>query len=218
MAKKQEHPVPPRVGAPDLPHEFAQGVARRHADLRQARIAELSGDVDLSHASLEECVVPDASVDALDLRGATLVDVELSGIRAVSIAARDATIRRLRIVGGRIGSLDLSNARIAELELRDLRIDYLTLAGARAEDVVAAGCTIRALDLPQARLTRVAFEGSQSDEVDPRGMEAKDLDLRGLDALSFLDVHSLRGATISSRQVEQLAPAFAIAAGVLVKD
>jgi uncharacterized protein YjbI with pentapeptide repeats len=203
MAKKQDHP---------------DGEPGRHADLRQARLAALSGDIDLSHASLEECVIPSASVDELDLRGATLVDVELSDVRAVSVVARDATIRRLRIVGGRIGSLDLSGARVAELEVRDARIDYLTLAGARAEDVIVADCAIRELDLPQARLTRVAFERSQSDEIDPRGMDASHLDLRGLDALSFLDVRALRGATLSRRQVEQLAPTFAQAAGILLRE
>ncbi|WOF24585.1 pentapeptide repeat-containing protein [Microbacterium betulae] len=218
MARQQTHPIAPRIGAPDLPSELEDASARRSADLRRARVVGLAGDVDLEHASLEECRIPSPSVHALALRGATLVDVEITDIRAVSISARDTTIRRLRIAGGRIGTLDLTGARVSELELRDLRIDYLTLAGARAEDVLIGGSAIRALDLPQAQLTRVAFDGSRADEVDPRGMRASDVDLRGLDALAYLDVLALRGTTLSEEQVRMLAPAFATATGIQVRD
>jgi|GEM_PF-3388035 len=42
--------------------------------------------------------------------------------------------------------------------------------------------------------------------------------LRGLDALAYLDVTSLRGTTLTSRQVELLATVFARAAGIDVQD
>ena len=217
MARKQDRPIAPRVSAPDLPDALEDAVPRRYADLQRSRLAGLAGDVDLEHASLEECVIAAPSVETLALRGATLIDVEISDIRAVSVVARDATIRRLRVTGGRIGTLDLADAGVAELELRDVRVDYLSFAGARLEDVRIVDSTIRAIDLPQARLTRVAFEGCRADEVDPRGMRAADLDLRGLDALSYLDVLALRGATLTDDQVRMLAPAFAAAAGIDVK-
>ncbi|OCG75679.1 hypothetical protein [Microbacterium sediminis] len=217
MARTQDRPIPPRIGAPDLPREFDDAAPRPRADLRHARLAGLSGDVDLSYASLEECVVPSPAVDALALRGATLVDVELSDVRAISVSARDATIRRVRIVGGRIGTLDLAEARAAELELRDLRIDYLSLAGARVEDLRIEGCEIGSLDIPRAQLTRVAVVRSRTDELDPRGMRAADLDLRGLEMLGCLDVLSLRGATLTEDQVRLLAPAFAQAAGIDIR-
>jgi hypothetical protein len=49
-------------------------------------------------------------------------------------------------------------------------------------------------------------------------MRADSLDLRGLDALAFLDVTSLRGATLTERQIELLAPVLARAAGIDVQD
>lgn len=218
MARTKDRPIAPRVGAPDLPREFTDAVAAPRRELRQARLGGLTGEVDLSHASLEECVLPAPAVDTLALRGATLIDVDVSDIRAVSVGARDATLRRVRIAGGRIGTLDLAEARAAELELVDVRIDYLSLAGARVEDLRVEGCDIRALDLPQAQLTRVAFTRSRVDELDPRGMRATDVDLRGLDMLACLDVLALRGATLASDQVQLLAPAFAGAAGIDVRD
>ncbi|UPL15938.1 pentapeptide repeat-containing protein [Microbacterium galbinum] len=216
MARSPETPVAPRVSPPDLPDHLDAAVAARNADLIAARI-ELAGDADLAYASLEQCVVT-ADADTIDLSGATVLDVDVTGIRAASVKLRGAGIRRLRVTGGRIGTLDLSTTRVSELELRDLRIDYLNLGAARVEDIDVIGCRIRALDMPQAELTRVRFTDSASDEVDTRGMRATDVDLRGLDALAFLDANSLRGTTLTAFQVQQLAPVFAAGLGIHVTD
>ncbi|GAA3646890.1 pentapeptide repeat-containing protein [Microbacterium marinilacus] len=217
MARPRQRPVAPRVSPPDLPSHLEQVSPRRHGDEHRARFTALAGAVDLAHSALEECLFEESAVDGLDLTGATLIDVDVRDLRAASVSARDTTIRRMRVFGGRLGTLDLSGARIAELELRDVRIDYLTLGGARGEDILVADCAIRSLDVPQATLTRVAFDGVSASEVDPRGLRAADVDMRGLDAESFLDVASLRGVTLTSAQVERLAPAFAAAAGIDVQ-
>ncbi|GEK86781.1 pentapeptide repeat-containing protein [Microbacterium aerolatum] len=216
MARTADSPAAPRVSPPDLPDEFAEAQPARGADLLAARL-DLTGDVDLAHCSLEQCVI-EADVDTLDLTGATILDVDMHGVRVASMPMRNASIRRLRITGGRIGTLDLSGARIDELELRDLRVDYLNLGGAKATDVLVADSTIRTLDTPQAELTRVRFDDCRSDEVDPRGLRSKDVDLRGLDAGAFTDANSLRGTTLTMFQVQQLAPTLAAGVGIQVKD
>jgi len=188
----------------------------RSADLIAARL-DLTGTVDLAYSTIEQCVVS-ADADAVDLTGATVVDVDMSGVRIASLRMRDAGVRRLRISGGRIGTLDLSEAHISELELRDVRIDYLNLGAAKVTDLEISGCAIRTIDMPQSELIRVRFTATSSDEVDPRGMRAKDVDLRGLDALAYLDANSLRGATLTSFQVQQLAPIIAAGIGIQIKD
>lgn len=207
---------PPLVSAPDLPETLSPTAPARSAELFSAIIA-LTDSTDLAHSSIAQCRIEGTATDA-DLRGATLMDVELNEVRVADLQARDANLRRVRISGGRIGTLNLTDARIDELELVGVRIDYLTLAAAKAVDVRITDCQITALDLPGATLTRLAFTDSRSDEVDTRGLRAQDLDLRGLDALSFLDVASLRGTTLTFRQVELLAPAFAAAAGIALRD
>lgn len=174
--------------------------------------------MDAAHAALTECAVVAASVERLDLTGATLVDVEIEQLGATTVNGRDARLRRVRLTGGRIGTLDLTGARVDEVELREVRIDYLSLAGAKVEDLLIAGCTIRTIDLPQAVLSRVRVVDSRADEVDVRGMRSDSVDLRGLEAASYLDIPSLRGATLTPWQVEQLAPAFAAALGIDVRD
>ncbi len=216
MPRTPESPAAPRVSAPDLPPALEPAAPSRRSDVFAARL-DLAGTVDLGYSTLEQCVVA-ADADAVDLTGGTVVDVDLSGVRIASLRMRDAGVRRVRIRGGRIGTLDLSQASVAELELREVRIDYLNLGAAKVTDLEVIGCTIRTIDLPQAELTRVRFADTSSDEIDTRGMRAKDLDLRGLDALSYLDANSLRGATLTSFQVQQLAPVIAAGIGIQVKD
>ncbi|KQZ84080.1 hypothetical protein ASD56_08660 [Microbacterium sp. Root166] len=220
MARRSDvHPQPPRIGAPDLPPRLDQspGLTAR-GDHFQLRITDLDAVTDAAHAALTECTVAAASVDRLDLTGATLVDVSIEELRATTVVARDARLRRVRITGGRIGTLDLATAGIDEVELRGVRIDYLSLGGAKVEDLLVADCTIVTLDMPQATLTRVRFENTRADEVDTGGMRADSVDLRGLDAASYLNVGALRGATLSPWQVEQLARALAASHGIDVQD
>jgi hypothetical protein len=97
-------------------------------------------------------------------------------------------------------------------------VDYLSLRGATVGDLLVTDCTIQTLDLPLATLSRVRFDGSRADEVATDGLRAEHTDLRGLEALAFTRPDALRGTTLSSAQVEQLAPAFASALGIDVRD
>lgn len=209
-------PVPPRVSEPDLPRHLERVEPARGADLLQATL-HLSGDVDLAHSSLEQCMLT-ADAERVDLTGATVLDVDANDLRIASMTLRNAGIRRLRITGGRIGTLDLSGTRIDELQIRDVRIDYLSFGGAKGSDILIEDSTIRTLDLPQAEITRMAFISCRSDEVDPRGLRAKDIDLRGLDADTFTDANGLRGATLTTFQIQKLAPTIAAGLGIQIKD
>jgi uncharacterized protein YjbI with pentapeptide repeats len=210
-------PRPPRVSPPDLPPRLEPGDRpARGGDHFQLRWASLDAQTDAAYATITECAFDPASVDRLDLTGATLIDAEIRDLRATTLPARGSRLRRVRISGGRIGTLDLGDAEVDEVELRGVRIDYLALAGARVHDLMVADCTIGTLDLPQAILSRVSFADTRADDVDTRSMRAKDLDLRGLEAASYLDAASLRDATLSARQIEHLAPAMAAALGIRV--
>ena len=218
MAQRSQ-PHAPRLSAPDLPpHLEDASPLTRAGDFFQVRWTTLDAQTDAAHATLTECAVVGASVDRLDLTGASLVDVDVADLRASALSARSARLRRVRITGGRIGTLDLADTDIDEVELRGVRIDYVSLAAARITDLLIADCTIGTLDLPQATVTRMAFADCRADDVDTRGVRAKEMDLRGLEAVSYLDAASLRGAILSSRQVEYLAPALAVALGIRVLD
>lgn len=206
------------MSPPDLPEALdpAHGVSA-HEDLLGVRIEGLTGDVSAAHAHLTECVIAEASVGVLDLAGAVLADVEIDQPRAAEVKGRAARWRNVRVRGGRIGTLDLSDAELNGVELHGVRIDYLSLAHATVDDLLLRDCVLRTVDLPLATLARVRFDGCTADEVDTRGLTSRDLDLRGLEALSFTDPTALRGATLTARQVEALAPDLARALGIDVR-
>jgi len=212
-------PLPPRVSAPDLPREFetAHGLGPR-TDLLGARVVSLEGHVDAVHSTLAECAIAEASVDSLDLTGAALADVEIVSLRATELLARDGRWRNVAVDGGRVGTLDLSGAELDSVELRGVRIDYLSLRGATVRDVLVSGCVVGTLDLPLATLSRVRFEDSRAEEVASDGLRAEHVDLRGLEALVYGRPDSLRGVTLSHRQVELAAADFARALGIDVQD
>lgn len=188
------------------------------ADVIGAQIGGLAGTVSAAHGRIAESRIDAASVDRLDLTGAVLSDVVIDGIRAVEVGLRDGTWRNVEVTGGRIGTLDGLRSTWDGVTLRGIRIDYLSLPSSELSDVLVVDCEIGTLDLPDARVTRVRFEGTRADEIDTRGLRAADLDLRGIEALGFTDAKSLTGATLSPRQTELHAPAFAAALGIRLAD
>lgn len=218
MARPRTRPIPPRVADPDLPRHLAPARLQRHGELGEAEVTLGSGVVDASHSRVSESVIAAASVERLDLVGAILSDVRFDEIAAAELAARDGSWRGVLIGAGRIGTLDLSRGRWDGVIVRGLRIDYLSAPAATLRDVVFDGCRIGTLDAPGAVFERVRFVDTTLDEFDTREMSATDLDLRGLDALAFTDLRALRDATMSRRQAEAHATAFAAALGIDVRD
>lgn len=206
----------PRIAALDLPTlEAYAGLAPR-ADVVAAEVEGLSGRVDAAHARLTESRLHGASVDALDLTGATLADVAIADLRAADLSAANGSWRSVEVDGGRLGSFSAARATWDSVVVRGIRADYLALAAATLTDVLFVGCTFGALDLPDARLLRVAFEDCRCDEVDTRGLKASGVDLRGLDALSFTSPAGLAGVTIDDRQAAMHAREFAESLGIRV--
>jgi uncharacterized protein YjbI with pentapeptide repeats len=215
---RSELPAAPRIAEPDMPAVLEDRERLSpHDDVLRSRATLSSATTNASHAALTECEIREGAIESLLLTGATLIDVEVGALRVPAISAREARLRRVRITGGRFGTLDLASAGLDEVELRGIRIDYLSLAAAKIEDLRVVDCTIGTLDMPQAQVLRAAFAGTRADEVDTRGMRADSLDLRGLDAASYLDVASLRGAVLTPWQIEQLAPAMAVSLGIHVR-
>ena len=208
-------PHAPRVTAPDLPARFdGDADLAPRADLIGVRLRATGDVVSDAHGRIAESRLDEASVTRVDLTGATLVDVAITGVRAAELVCRDGAWRSVEIAGGRIGTLDGLRAAPRRPTLRGLRIDYLSLPSATIVDALVVDCEIGTLDVPEARLDRVRFENTRVDEVDTRGVRADDLDLRGLEAVSFTDVRALSGAWLEPRQAELHAVAFAEALGI----
>src|SRR5580765_8306478 len=121
MSPRDQRPVAPRVSAPDLPSVLGSGPGpARDGESFQLRWTSLDERTDAAHSDITECAFEEVGVERLDLTGATLVDVAVSGMRATAVVGRGARFRRVRFTGGRIGTLDLGDADLDEVELRGI--------------------------------------------------------------------------------------------------
>lgn len=83
-------PHAPRVTAPDLPARFdGDADLAPRADLIGVRLRATGDVVSDAHGRIAESRLDEASVTRVDLTGATLVDVAITGVRAAELVCRD---------------------------------------------------------------------------------------------------------------------------------
>ncbi|MEU8896156.1 pentapeptide repeat-containing protein [Nocardia sp. NPDC048505] len=129
-----------------------------------------------------------------DWQDAELVDSAWSGVEIVS-----AGLRRVRFEGCKFESVNFRNATLRDVEFVDCVL----------RDVDFAEATLHRLTFPGCTLSRLALDRARMQEVDLRGARTLDI-ANGLDAL--------RGAIVNYTQLLDLAPAFAQAAGLIVRE
>jgi len=135
------------------------------------------------------------------LRGCRLENVDLSGAGLTGL-----TIERCEFSGCRLTGLQLAKTTLKHVTFTDCRFDYARLDEVRATGPVAwldcglGHATLTRCRLPTTALAGCRLEGLELDECDLRGTDLRGTELAGLKGLS-----SLRGATIDSVQLEDLA-------------
>lgn len=167
---------------------------------------------------LQECALDSLAASEVHLESARLRQCRLVEPDVVTIAGASSMWDDVEVRGGRVASLDLHAARLTSLVFSGLRLGYVNLRGCTASDVVFDGCTIDTLDLPGAVAQRVRFVATRADEVELRQARLSDVDLRGLDVGTLGGIEALHGTTISSVQLQMLAPAIARSLGITVDD
>lgn len=218
MVNRTPSPAAPRLSEPDLPATLEDHPLAGRVSVVGARLHAANGAVDTPHATIEESLFCEHSLERWDLTGARLIDLRLDGVSVTTLTARDSTWQTASWHGGRVATLDLSHGVLQNVTLRGLRIDYLNAALAELTDVLFEDCSFGTIDLPEARAKRVAFRNCRADELDTRALRAGDLDLRGLETFLITDLRSLAGVTISPSQAEFYAVALAATLGILVQE
>ncbi|WP_278236094.1 pentapeptide repeat-containing protein [Isoptericola sp. AK164] len=189
-------------------------------------------------ADLEGRVHTGIDVDRLELRGAQAHTSRLDGLRAGEADLRNLTLTEVVMtqvdvpvvagIRGRWRDVELRDARVGSAELYEstwqsvrfvgCKLGYVNLRGATLQDVVFADCQIDELDLVQVRATRVAFEGTSVRRLDVQASTLHDVDLRGADLTELVGTDALRGTTVTSEQLAQIAPVLAANLGITVTE
>lgn len=189
-------------------------------------------------ASLEGLSFRDLRVDGLDLESADLALCRLDGVRAPEVSLRYANVtesawsgwdvpilraaranwRDLEIEGTRSGSVEAYESTWNGVHFVNCRLGFVNLRGAHLQDVAFTDCTIDELDLGQSKITRFAAPGTRISQLIVEQATLQHVDLRGADLEGLAGLSALRGATISSLQLQQLAPLLAADRGISVRD
>jgi len=209
------------------------------ADLPYARFleafdAEVESDCDYEGVHLDG-----ATFEALDARGTRFTESAFTSVDFTAGAFRygrfdDVWLRAVRFIGTNLGQSGWLNSEFVECalsgveavgaQLRRIRFegckfDSVNFRNAALQEVTFADCVLRDTDFGEATLRRVSFPGSRLDGIALHGAKLKDVDLRGAITLDLTaGIEALNGATISTPQLLDLAPAFARAAGIIVRD
>ncbi|MEV4613939.1 pentapeptide repeat-containing protein [Kitasatospora sp. NPDC049258] len=170
-------------------------------------------------AGFLECAFTGAQFDGAKLRRSSFNEAWMHSSRLVATDFADSDWQDSALLGTVLAGVAWYGAALRRVVFRQCKLEAVNLRGATLRDVVFEDCLLRDVDFGEARMTDVAFPGSTLEEVRLGGAALTRTDLRGAVRLGLADGHlGLRGALISTHQLFELAPQFAQALGIVVKD
>jgi hypothetical protein len=190
-------------------HESYDGERFTSADLSER---------DLTGAAFSECEFLDLTAYDSDFRAAGFVDTRFERLNAPIFKASRSRFRNVEMDGSRLGSAEFYGASWQSVHISNSKLGFINLRGAELRDVLFTNCTIDELDLGEAKANRVSFVNTTVNSLDLTRSTLQHVDLRALEMRRLSGLEGLKGATVNSFQVSELAPLFARQLGIKVED
>ncbi len=194
--------------------EFVDAASAEGRLLTSATCEELR----LRDASLVECAVEDLFISDLDLTGLCISESSIDRLHAPQLSCSRSAWRDVSLSGSRIGAAVLYDTEWSGVHVTDSKIDLVNFRGAELSDVLLERCQIGELDLTGAAASRVQFRDCSLETLVLSAARLTDVDLRGAAFRRVTGLEHLRGATVSSEQLEALASHLADHLGIHVDD
>ncbi|MEU2037161.1 pentapeptide repeat-containing protein [Nocardia niwae] len=176
-------------------------------------------DLDVRHARFSESVFTSTTFTRGSLRYSRFADVWLRHVRWVGTELADTAWLDGEVVSGALSGVDFAGANLRRVRFEGCKFDSVNFRGAHLREVSFTDCVLRDCDFADAALTGITVPGSELVRLSLRNVRGAKVDLRGATALDITEgLDSLRGATITSLQLMDLAPAFARSIGITVLD
>ncbi|MFF8960957.1 pentapeptide repeat-containing protein [Streptomyces sp. NPDC014894] len=152
-------------------------------------------------------------------RRARFDEVWLHSVRVVGADLADSSWLDGEWAESVLAGAELSGAQLRRVVFHHCKFDSVNARTARFREVSFVGCLLRDVDFGGAALTDVDFPGSTLDRVRLDRATLTGVDLRGAAGLGIASgIEALRGATVSTPQILDLAPALAGVIGLTVRD
>lgn len=179
------------------------------------------GDVDFSVAKrfeAEACRFSATSFAAAKFEKLHISDSVLERVEAAGMQAPDSAWLRVEVTNSRLTGVDLGAGLLEDCVFMNVKLDEAGLRFATLKRVKFESCVLRGLDFSGAKLTDVSFDECELDGTNFDNTICKNVDLRSENLAAIKGVQGLRGATVSSEQLIQLAPLLSAEAGLDVVD
>jgi uncharacterized protein YjbI with pentapeptide repeats len=150
-----------------------------------------------------------ARFDKLRLSDVTLYRVEAAGMRAPEGSALRMVCKDSRLTG-----VDLGEALLEDCVFENVKLDEVGFRFAVLKRVRFVSCVLRNADFSGAKFSNVTFSACELNGANFDNATCKFVDLRGENIAAIKGVMGLKGATVSSEQLIQLAPLLAAEAGL----
>ncbi|MEV6769666.1 pentapeptide repeat-containing protein [Nocardia sp. NPDC051030] len=176
-------------------------------------------EIDGRGVRFNESAVTDVTVSGGTFRYARFTDVWMRGVRWVGTNIGQSGWQDAELIDSALSGIEAVGSELRRVRFESCKFESVNFRNATLHDVEFADCVLRDVDFGEAKLQRLRFPGSTVERLALHRARLKDIDLRGavrLDVASGVD--ALRGATISTAQLMDLAPIFAHAAGIIVRD
>lgn len=176
-------------------------------------------DVDGGSTTIGESVFSSVTFTRGRYRRTQFDDVWMHTVRWIGSDLAESGWMDAEFISGLLAGVELFGSQMRRVTFHHCKFDSVNFRTARLRDVSFNGCLLRDVDFSGAALTGVTFPGSTLDQVRIDNAKLTDVDLREAGSLGFASgLEALRGATISTTQLLDLAPSLAQVLGLTVKD
>lgn len=187
------------------------------ADLDGLCWAGIRGEmVDVHGSTTSGCVFEDVAADEFSIATSRCTETRFAQVGVSLFRMARSVLRDVEFDGGRLGAVEAYDLRGRAVLFNGCRLNYLNLRGSTLTDIAFTSCQIDELDLGQATVERMGFQDSRIGTLSVHNATLKHVDFRMAELGAVNGAASLSGATISSRQLLDLAPQLAHEAGILV--
>lgn len=172
---------------------------------------------DAASARFIECAFTQVTFDGGGFRRARFIDSWFHEVRFVGTDLTETSWQDVTVIGGLLAGPQMPAAHLTRAAFQGCKLDSVNLREAALAGVRFHDCLLRDVDMSRASLQMVSFPGSRLAGVDFSHAALQKVDLRGAELEISGGAESLCGATISTSQLNDLAPALAQALGIVVE-
>ncbi|ANW22575.1 pentapeptide repeat-containing protein [Streptomyces clavuligerus] len=196
------------------------GEPERDGDYEWAHLDGLAlDDIDAGMARFSESALTSVTFTGGRLRRARLDTVWMHNVRTVGTDLAETGWLDTACLSSLLAGTQLHGARLQRVVFQQCKFDSVNLRAAVLREVSFVDCLLRDVDFAGASLTGVTFPGTALDRVGLDRAVLSRVDLREATALGIgSGVEALKGATVSTTQLFDLAPVLARHIGLTVRD